>query len=520
MKLKLTLLFCLTVFAHSFSTAQHGGLDITFGTGGITTSAIGVNGDFCSDIAVQDDGKILLVGRTDNGTNNDLVLARYNADGTLDTSFDGDGDTSINLGGDERGTAVVATPDGKILVAGYRNEAPNRDFLLYKFNNDGTVDMTFGTNGRVDTDFGNTDDLANNIMLTSSKIVVTGQVKNGSDNDFAAARYNADGTTDNSFGTLGKATFDVVENDQCFSSVLQQDGKLILFGQITLAGNVDFAMIRCNENGTLDNDFGSSGITVTDFSGGTDRGYSVVLQQDAKIVAVGLADQATSNANLGVVRYNEDGSLDSSFGVGGMISDVVGTGEYESRNFAAVQSDGKILIAGTSTNTGFGDDITLIRLNSNGSFDNTFGTNGIVTTDILTESNSSQGIAVQPDAKILVCGRAFPDGTNNGDFALYRYLSGLELGILDFSMTNNSLLVYPNPIQESAAIEYSLTNDETISIDLYNMSGSLVQSLVRSEKRRKGEHRERLYLDASIPSGSYILTLGNGAGSSSVQVVK
>ena len=523
MKLKLTLLICSMVFAYTFSIAQHGGLDNTFGTNGIVAMNNGVDED-CQGIAVQSDGKILLVGSTDNGTNSDLLLVRYNEDGTLDASFDGDGRKTIDLNGIEEGNSVVVLPDGKILVAGYYSANSNTAFLLFKINSDGSNDLTFGTNGRVVTDFGTTTtDIATNIMVTQAgKIVVAGLINiSGLKNDFAAARYNEDGTPDNSFGTLGKTTFDIVEKDQPYSSVLQPDGKLILFGHIILAGNIDYVMIRCNENGTLDNSFGVGGIRVTDFSGGTDRGYSVALQQDGKIVAVGLADQATSNANLGVVRYDQDGGLDASFGVGGKVSAPVGTGQYESTNYVAIQSDGKILIAGTSTNAvPDGDDITLLRLNSNGSFDNTFGTNGIVTTDILSESNSSKGIAIQDDSKILVGGKFELPGSSNNGFSVVRYLSGMELGILDFSVANNSILVYPNPIQESAVFEYTLTNAETINIDLYDISGRLVQSFINSEERNKGTHREALVFDTSIPSGSYILTLSNGVGSSSVRVVK
>jgi uncharacterized delta-60 repeat protein len=521
MKLTKATFICLLALTHTITYAQHGGLDNTFGTNGIVVTDLGFDVERSDGMTIQNDGKILLVGRADNGTNNDLILVRYNSDGTLDASFDGDGIASVDFAGEEQGDAVAVLPDGKIIVAGYRNESPNRNFFIFKFNSDGTVDMTFGTNGRVDIDFGATNDFVNNILVTpAGKIIVTGNSTNGSDTDFAVARVNADGTNDNTFGVLGKVTFDILPSDFCSSSVLQPDGKIVLFGNISLAGDIDFATIRCNEDGSLDNSFGVSGVKVTDFNGGTDRGYSVLLQPDGKIVAVGLANQGSTNADLGVVRYNPDGTLDGTFGVGGMISEVIGTGDYENDTYSVLQSDGKFVVAGTSTNSGFGDDITLVRLNSNGSLDNTFGSNGVVTTDIGTESNVTKSIALQADGKVLVGGHAFPDGTNSGDLVVCRYLSGLELGILDFSVEENSMLVYPNPINENVTLNYTLTNDETISIELYDVSGKLVQSLVASENRNKGPHTETLVLKSNIPSGTYVLTIGNGTGNSSVRLVK
>ncbi|MCZ4409156.1 T9SS type A sorting domain-containing protein [Cryomorphaceae bacterium 1068] len=522
MKLTKTTLICLLVLAQTISCAQPGGLDNTFGNNGIVVTDFGFNIERSDGMTIQNDGKILLVGRADNGANNDLILVRYNSDGTLDASFDGDGITSVDLGGDEFGTSVITSPDGKIYVAGYRNESPNRDFLIYKFNADGSVDMTFGTNGRVDIDFGGTDDVANNIMLTSAAVVVTGQSKNGANNDFAAVRYlQSDGTPDNTFGALGKVTFDIVDSDACEASMLQESGKLTLFGYVSVAGNRDFAMVRYNEDGSLDNSFGSAGAKVTDINGGSDEGHSITHQPDGKIVAAGIDLSVNSGiGHLVVVRHNEDGSLDGSFGTGGKVSEAIGLREFQSTSLVAMQADGKILIAGTSNVLGETDEMTLVRLNSDGSFDNTFGNDGIVITDIPGGSNLTKSIALQIDGKIVIGGYAFPDGSNSGDLAMCRYLSGTELGILDFSVEDNSMLVYPNPVQETTVLEYTLSTSETISIDLYDVSGRLVQSLVQSEKRTKGPQKETLALDSYLPAGTYILTLSTGAGSSSVRITK
>ena len=523
--MKLILLICSMVFAYIFTTAQDGGLDNTFDTDGIVTTAIGVEGDFSSDIAVQEDGKILLVGTSDIGTNENplsvLTLVRYNTDGALDNSFSGDGIATFDLGGGVWGRSVAILPDGKVLAAGTHGGATTQDFLIVKFNSDGTVDMTFGTNGRVETDFASSNDICKKIHITpDGKIVLTGLVvSTAGDRDFGAARYNADGTLDVTFGGDGKVTFDLVnDDDRFYHSALQSDGKLILFGEVEVVNDHDFAILRCNVDGSLDNSFGTNGIVITDFGTTRDFGYSVLLQPDGKIIGSGQTD-LFSASKLGMVRYNTDGTLDNTFGTGGTVSITIVGGVYERSGHAIVQSDGKIVITGTLINAD-GGDIILVRLSADGVLDNAFGNNGIVTTDIGENSNASSGIILQSDSKILIGGNAFPDDNGNGIFTLSRYLSGLELGVLDFSIVNNGILIYPNPIQESAVIEYTLTNNETISIDLYNISGKLMQSFLKSEERNKGVHKETLVFDTSIPSGNYILTLSNGVGSSSVRVVK
>ena len=526
MKLKSIILICSMVFAYIYTTAQHGGLDNTFGTNGIVTTTIGVEGDFSNDIAVQEDGKILLVGTSDIGTDENplrvLTLARYNTDGALDNSFSGDGITTFDLGGGVRGRSVAILPDGKILTAGIHGGATTQDFLIVKFNSDGTVDMTFGSNGRVETDFASSIDITNKIHITpDGKIVLTGLVVSTTgDMDFGAARYNADGTPDVTFDGDGKVTFDLVnDDDRCNSSALQPDGKLLLFGKVTIVGDTDFAILRCNVDGSLDNTFGTNGIVLTDFGTTDDYGMSIALQSNGKIIATGITDRFSSAPKLGVVRYNADGTLDNTFGTGGIASLTVGNGMYQNSNYPVIQSDGKIVISGASTTSG-SDDITLVRLSPNGSLDNTFGNNGVVTTDIGENSNASSSIALQSNSKILVGGNAFPNDDGIGVFTLSRYLSGSNLGVISFSKQDHGLLIYPNPIKESAVLEYTLTNDETISINLFDISGRIVQSFVREEKRAKGQHKETLNLETSIPSGDYILTLSNGEGISSIRVVK
>jgi uncharacterized delta-60 repeat protein len=162
------------------------------------------------------------------------------------------------------------------------------------------------------------------------------------------------------------------------------------------------------------------------------------------------------------------------------------------------------------------EDFAVVRYNIDGTLDNTFGVAGKVITSFGTTA-IAEGCAIQPDGRIVVAGFA---STSSSDFAVARYLSGLNVGVIDFSNQDLNLLIYPNPLQDDAVIEYTLADDDIINIDLYDLAGKLVQSIIKSEERVKGSHKEKLGLDASIPSGNYILTISNGAGSSSISVIK
>jgi len=500
--------------------AQHGVLDSDFDIDGIVTTSIGNLRDQCRGFVLQDDGTIVAVGYSDNGTSRDFALVRYNTDGTLDNTFSTDGKATLDLGGAEEATSVAMQPDGKILMGGHSDSNTDIDFVIVRFNSDGTLDGSFGPRGHVTTDFANGIDKASNILLfENGTILLTGTSSDGVKTNFAAAQYNTDGSLDSTFSTDGMVTTNVRGNGVCNSSIRQPDGKLILFGWSTDVNNLSFAALRYNADGTLDSTFGENGIVVTDIGGISDYGYSVALQSDGKIVAVGYTYTADDVYNYAVVRYLADGSLDNSFGAEGIATSSIGP-DFDNNTYIVIQPDGKILVVGAAS---FGPDydIVMIRFNADGSFDDTFGNNGLVSTDIGSSSNSPSGVSLQEDLKILVSGTVFPGSTGTtADFTCTRYTSGLNVGVIDFSTHEQNLLIYPNPLQNDPVLEYTLVNNEIISIDLYDISGRLVQSIVKAELRIKGSHKEILGLDASLPGGRYILRLSNSKTSSSIRVIK
>ncbi|MER6352930.1 delta-60 repeat domain-containing protein, partial [Streptomyces sp. NPDC001634] len=306
------------LFCPGVALAAPGDLDPTFGTGGKVLTDFGGT-DFAT--AVQADGKIIAVGQSDGASAGDFdfALARYNTDGSLDPTFGTGGKVTTNFGGGDGARAVAVQTDGKIVVAGFSNTGIS-NFAVARYNTDGSLDPTFNGTGAVTTDFGG-EDLALGVALQADgKIVAVGFTSVFGSDDFALARYNTDGSLDSTFGTGGKVItdFGTGGNDIANGVVVQTDGKIVAAGSSDTAGTNDFGLARYNTNGSLDNTFGTGGLVTTDFGGISDQAFGVALQTDGKIVAAGFSNASNAN-DFALARYNTNGSLDSTFGTGGKV---------------------------------------------------------------------------------------------------------------------------------------------------------------------------------------------------------
>jgi uncharacterized delta-60 repeat protein len=353
--------------------------------------------DFVVDaVSIQSDGKIVTAGyKLVNGSPNCFALARYNTDGSLDTTFDGDGEVTTSFAGVTLANSLVIQSDGKIIAAGMANGY----FALARYNTDGSLDTGFDGDGKLTLWVAPySSNAANALAIQSDGKIVAAGYAGPSSADFALARFNTDGSLDNSFDSDGKVVTSFGSNDSAFSSAIQSDGKIVVAG---CTGSSDFALIRYNADGSLDTTFNGTGIVTTDF-GGDDRIYSIKIQSDGKIVVAG-----TSGGNFALARYNTDGSLDTTFDTDGKLTTDFGGSDVAYA--LAIQSDGKIVAAGTN-----GSDFALARYNTDGSLDSTFDTDGKLTTD-LGGTDAANAIAIQSDGKIVVAGK------NTVDFAVARY---------------------------------------------------------------------------------------------------
>src|SRR4051795_10172574 len=218
----------------------------------------------------------------------------------LDTTFGTGGKVATGLNLNNAGTKLALQSDGKTVVVGGNT---NGDFVVARYNTDGTPDNTFGTTGVVTTDFGSADNASGVAIAQDGTIIVAGT----SGADFALAAYNSsDGTLNSSFGTGGKVTTDFGGTDSCKGVALQSDGKIVAVGSSTSVITLDYALARYDTDGSLDNTFGTGGIVTTDFNGLADEANAVAIQSDGKIVACGTSTDLlqTRGADFSVARYN------------------------------------------------------------------------------------------------------------------------------------------------------------------------------------------------------------------------
>jgi len=419
--------------------AADGDLDPTFGVGGKVMTDFNHSTDWANAVAIQPDGKFVVVGTTykqNDFSDEDFAVARYNTDGTLDSSFGSGGKVHTDFPGLAAvPSSVLLQPDAKILVVG--GAYPLFTFLgnieMVRYNSNGNLDRSFGDNGIVTTvlDAGS---YANAVVQQSDgKIIVAGTlfvdvvIGDQSDTDFVLVRYNRNGSLDTTFGNGGVVSTDFFgREDDAFSVLLQPDGKIVAVGSANdPASYYDFAAVRYLNNGTIDETFGTSGTVTTDFGDQNfDRARSAVLLPNGKIIAAGFAiSQGGGVQNFAVARYTKDGVLDNGFSNDGK-QQITFDNCCQSANQVLLQPDGKIITVGYANTEDSDSDFLLARLNPNGSLDSTFGVAGKVRTSFGDLNGGANGAALQQDGKIVAVGFQATFSNQWSEFALARYLDG------------------------------------------------------------------------------------------------
>lgn len=365
-----------------------GSLDTTFGggTGKVVTDFNGTS-DRIWGVALQSDGKIVAAGETVSAVfpgTNDIAVARYNTNGTLDTSFGGTGKVTTDHGtGANNAAYAVAMSGTNIIVAGYETVSGNNDFMVARYTSAGLLDPAFGTLGVTTLGFSGFNDVARAVAIdASNNIVLGGYASNGSDDDFAIARFTSGGVLDTSFvAGAGKAAINIFSPgsaDQAFGLAINPvNGLIVLAGSAynNGTGNKDFALVRYFPTGALDGSF-NGGIVTTDFGNSPDVANSVYVRSDGVTVAGGFSRFSTSSDDFSLARYTQNGTLDTSFDSDGKLTMKISNAD-ERAYAVAPEFDGKIVAAGFAAVAGSSPvtrNFALARFNSNGTLDSTNAT--------------------------------------------------------------------------------------------------------------------------------------------------
>jgi serralysin len=415
--------FVASFFVATQALAIPGGLDSTFSGDGKALTNVTPRLDFAIDVALQADGKIVAAGISgEDRRNPNLTVIRYASDGSLDSTFSSDGKVNTDFFGlKDAANDVVVQTDGKILASGLaRTSRSNGRFAIVRYNDDGSLDTTFGGDGKVTTNFTPTSDSIQGVVVLGDGDIVAAGIAGylGVNPKMALARYNPGGSLDTSFGGGdGKVMTDFTPtNDAAWAIALQLDTKIVVAGA---AGdpNGKIALARFNANGTLDTTFGGDGRVTTNFSRKYDEALGVALQADGKILAVGGAGWGGANPKLAVARYLPNGSLDPSFNADGkVLTDFTSFADYA--NDVQVQGDGRIVVVGEARAERIDSTFALVRYNPGGSLDSSFGR---VMTNVTSKSDNAIGVELQVDGKIVVAGSAaYGDGID-GKFVVARY---------------------------------------------------------------------------------------------------
>ncbi|MBL8310198.1 MAG: hypothetical protein JNL19_07240 [Burkholderiales bacterium] len=421
--------FALTPTSHAIP-GQPGTLDASWATlsplgAGKLISAVGSGADMARAIALQPDGKVVVAGYCHNGSDDDFCVARYSASGELDTSFGGAGTVITPIGtSNDYAYAVTVQPDGKIIVAGHCWGGASYDFCLARYSANGQLDTNFNGTGKVITPIGTGGDRAYALALQpDGKIVVAGYCRIGSTYDFCLARYSASGGLDTSFNGSGIVTTAIsTGDDYARALVLQPDGKIVVAGNCWLVGPVyGLCLARYSASGALDPTFDADGTVITSIATGVDfaAAAAVALQPDGKII-VASACWVSTIRDFCLARYGANGALDTSFDGDGRAVTAIGASD-DSATALALQPDGKIVAAGLCHN-GSNNDFCLARYSANGALDASFNSTGKVITAIGPGGAEAAAVALQPDGKIVVAGYC-SNGSNN-DFCVTRYDGG------------------------------------------------------------------------------------------------
>ncbi|MDP2160577.1 MAG: T9SS type A sorting domain-containing protein [Flavobacterium sp.] len=510
MKSKILIILCILLFQDNF--AQNGILDASFGNGGLKTFTLGDKNTRGNHIISLDDNSFIIAGNSDESfygsqINRGIFISKFLSNGDLDTNFGTNGVISIEgtYSGQTFLRSIIKCGDGKVLASCIINGIPK----FIKINPVSGFDNQFGNNGFVDLPPNNLRGILGE--FNNGKFIVVSYFYSGTTYSYYFNRYNYDGSIDNSFGSNGGIVNDITNftYDFCESLKILPNNKFITVGTSSNspANYYNAHICKFNEDGTPDQAFGTNGVVLTPIG---DSGYAhfrdLDLLDDGKIVVSGSYEYSNGTGGFGgskqiLVKYNANGTLDTTFGTNGIvIFNVLFNGND---NFYAVkvQSDNKILGIGASSYPFpyMQTFLNITRLNENGTFDSTFANNGIfLTNNNNAQLSSGREIEIQNDTKIIAVGITKSIETTNTNALVCRFEIENSLNNIHFGIDDN-FSIYPNPATDQIYIKG--VNQES-KLELYNILGQNFNVV------KKDINENEIKIDVSnLCRGTYMLKI-------------
>lgn len=517
---KITLVIILISFAIKSNAQTAGQVDATFNNNSGSFIIDFANNDNLTNISVQPDQKILATGvALSAGFTGQLKAIRLNADGTPDLNFATNSIFTYAISDETYGYSILTTPDNKILIGGIVISISSgyADILLIQLDNAGNPDPSFGVNGIVVHELTPQDDLLQAMDIQpDGKIVISGTLSTtvGFDiyNTPMLMRLNSNGSVDSTFGVNGIKEFTAVGIDnELTSCIVQDDGKIVASGHyqkaFTGATDFDVYVVRTDSNGVADAGFGNNGEKIIEITLGIDDVFGMDIDSTGNIYVGGFTTApVTLELDMLLMKLQSDGTIDSTFGVSGSV--IYDSLDYDVADDLKIQNDGKILLCGSIGGAFFDPkDFAIWRYNSNGTPDATFNLNGVVTTTInpasLHEYNS---MAIQSDGKILAGGKFL--GSTNNDIAILRYYASTASALNETGIADGQL--YPNP-SEGKLYFNSSVHSGTSQIKIYNTTG---ETVFESEVSNPG-----IEFELNQPSGVYFYQINTNSGTTSGKLI-
>lgn len=488
--------------------------DLSFGEDG-RALALGLapGDDRANAVALDAEGTIYVASEAWVRTSLDFTVARLDAAGRIDPTFgvDGFATDEVQPGWHERAQSVHPLPDGGVLalIEARPPGVSNRDIVLARYDADGNLDGTWGTDGFVRFAFGSGNDLPRGFVVDPDGAVTVAASTFLDPWHIGLVRFLPDGSLDSDFGINGTIT------TQTGGAYLANDitslpgGDLIVAATASDQSATDIAVLRYTPTGERVTSFGRGGIAYADFGiDRYDRAIAVAIQSDGRIVVLGESDTG-SDSELVLARFTPDGDLDPSFGEGGRAAIPLG----DLKGFwsdLVLQPAGGLLVVGSSFGETTGRDLTVLRIDSAGALDETFGEGGLARIVVSPEADYGSAAALQPDGLLLVAGGALQQYTD--DSFLARFVTGIAVSdapapsvLSGFSLS----APHPNPASGRSTLTLRIEQDrERVVAEVYDVLGRRI-SVLHDGPLTPGEHR--LTLDATdLPSGTYVVRVAGG----------